>query len=388
MVPCSVLASRSARQCPPRTDGGAGPGQVLPTQPPTTATRNRRKCLLKAVLFPGDSTTSLVHIDRPTPTDDDVLVRLLASGVCGTDVHYWHESPSARGTRRSIVPGHEAVGVVEAVGPATERTSPGDHVVVGMLHIGCGWCAACAAGNWVHCPQKDVLGRTLHGSYGEFVCVPERAIYKLPQGLQYSVAVLAACNLATAFSAVKKARIRPSERLIVFGLGAVGLSAVLVGAQSALEVLAVDPIAERRAKAVALGATWSLHPDEFTEEVEHRWGAVAAGAVLECSGQPTAQHAAIEALAPGGRAILVAMGGRFDFPPERLIAMELTLTGSAVCRPDDFYAVLAFASKHQDALASLLGPTLVIDQAQEGLKHSASGGSGKVVFTWAAGTNS
>lgn len=335
---------------------------------------------MKAALFPGDSVAKVVEVERPDPGHGEVLIRLTRSSVCGTDVHYWHQSPEERGPRRNVVPGHEAVGIVEDTGTAVTRVERGDRVVVGMLHIGCGQCRSCAGGDYVYCDRKDILGKTLHGSYGEYVCVPARAVYRLADDLSDTVAVLAACNLATAFSALRKGTLRVGGRLAVFGLGGVGLSAVLVGVSSAVEVVAIDPVAERRTKAMALGASRAFDPDEFNEILKR--GDQRIEIAFESSGHPTGQASALQALAPGGQVLVVGIGGQFSFPPGAITAKELTISGSAVCRPDEFYDVLEYARGKQGELSSMIGPTYTIDQVEDALQHASGRGEGKALFEW------
>lgn len=338
---------------------------------------------MKAVLFPGDGEAELVELTTPVPGAGEVLIRLRRSGVCGTDVHYWHETPEERGPRRSVVPGHEVVGVVDAVGAGVEALHAGDRVVVGMLHIGCGRCRYCAAGLYSHCPDKEVVGRTLHGSYGEFVCVPERAVYRLPDLLSDEVAVLVACNLPTAYSALAKTDLRAGDRVAVLGLGAVGLCAVLVAASFGLAVIAVDPVVSRRARATELGAASVSDPAEFhTAATDEN-----VDAVIECSGHRQAQADAIAALGPGGRVVVVGMGGQYSFTAGDLASKEAVLMGSAVCPADRYYEVLDFAVAHRSELETLLGPSFTIAEAVNALQHSASAADGKPVFAWTPRTS-
>jgi len=337
---------------------------------------------MQAILFPGNAETSLVTLDRPAPAPDGVLVRLTASGVCGTDVHYWHETPQQRGRRRHVVPGHEVVGVIEECGSGVAGLARGDRVVVGMLHIGCGQCRHCAAGRHAHCPDKDILGRTLHGSYGEFVAAPARAVYHLPDALPDEIAVLAACNLSTSFAAVRKTQLRAGQRLVVLGLGGVGLCAVLTAAGAGLEVVSVDPITARRETALRLGAAQAFDPEEFAALLADDRDAARAEATVECSGNRSAQQIAIDALGPGGRAVVVGGGGGFAFPADRLLGREITIQGTSVCPADLFHEVLDLATARQNELTALLGPRFTIEQAAQALQHSAAGREGKPLFGW------
>lgn len=334
---------------------------------------------MKAVLFPGDARTAIEEREAPEPGPNEVVIQLTRSGVCGTDVHYWHEPASARADRAHVVPGHETVGKVSAAGPGVTRFQVGDRVVAGMLHIGCGHCRVCRSGEFALCPDKEVFGRTLGGSYAEFVRAPDRAIYHLPEEVPDDVAVLVACNLSTAYSALRRGQVGPGDEIAVLGLGGVGLCTVLVAHEWGARITAVDPIESRRDLAAGLGAHTIVSPDELDGMMASGFGVDAA---LECSGHPAAESQSIQVLNPGGRAVVVGMGGRYDFAAEDLIRRKATLIGTLVCRPDEFYDVLEFARGHVDELRRLLGPTMTIDQVDDALRHAESGGRGKVVFDW------
>lgn len=338
---------------------------------------------MRAVLFPGDSHVEHADLPIPEPGPDEVVIQLTASGICGTDVHYWHESAASRADRAKVVPGHESVGVVASVGGGVTRLHAGDRVVAGMLHIGCGHCRVCCAGEFGLCADKQVFGRDLGGSYAEFVKAPARAVYRLPDDMPDDVAVLAACNLSTAYSALRRGAVGVGETIAVFGLGAVGLCAVLVAAERGAHVIAVDPIAVRRERAAALGARWVCGPDELDAVVGNEHLEVTAA--IECSGNRAAQQASIDVLAPGGRTVVVGMGGGFSIGSEELIRKKASLIGSLVCRPDEFFEVLEFGAAHVEALQSLVGPRIAIGDVETGLHHADDGGAGKVIFDWSEG---
>lgn len=336
---------------------------------------------MKSVLFPGDSQTRTIETTTPTPGPGQVLIRLTASGVCGTDVHYWHESPDQRGERAAMTPGHEAVGHIAGLGEGVTGFREDDRVVVGLLHVGCGTCAACYEGEDALCPDKEVFGRTLHGSYAEYVVAPTRAVFHLPDDVSDGAAVVVACNLATGYAACERAGLRRGERVLVFGLGGVGLCAVLAASAAfGAEVLAIDPVEARRDHALTLGATEALSPEQLATRKDSDAGT--GSVALECSGNPSAQRDALATLRPGGRLVVVGMGGMYEFVAEEVIGRKLTAMGSLVSRPQDFLSALKFARDHVSELESMVGPKLGIDHVDEAIDHMDQHAGGKVVFEW------
>ncbi|MDO8389705.1 MAG: alcohol dehydrogenase catalytic domain-containing protein [Actinomycetota bacterium] len=339
---------------------------------------------MKGVLFPGDSRAVLTDLPKPEVAEGDVEIRLTASGICGTDLHYWRESPSARGGRAGVVPGHEVVGHVVSSASTTGHVRVGDRVVASTLHVGCGQCSYCHRGATTYCRLKRILGRDLNGSYGELVVVPERAVTVIPSGVSDREAVLLACNLSTAYSALQKANAANGKLLAVLGLGPVGLSAVVLARYLGWKVVAVDPQPSRRELAQSLGADWTLAPGapEYIQEIRELDPNGGVPAVLECSGASQAQADGLRMLAPGGTEVLVGSGPGFQLDSDYMLAPELTITASGCCKTYEFDDALALLNRRAIAVEGILGPTFRIEDVGLALEHAANGNDGKVLFDW------
>lgn len=267
----------------------------------------------------------VVRDDLPDPSVEaptDVVVRVTAAGLCGSDLHpYLGREAAATG----VVPGHEAVGEVVAVGDDVRRHRVGDRVLVPFT-TSCGACVPCRQGRTSRCVHGQLFGWgapdgtvMLHGGQAQFVRVPlaDGTAVEVPDGVDDATAVLLCDNLPTAWWATSRAGVRDGMTVAVVGLGGVGLCAVASAfALGAVEVLATDPIASRRDRAAALGAT-VVSGDEVA----------VADAVVEAAGPSAAQAAAVRMVRPGGTVSVVAVqtADRPGFDPATAYDRDVTV---------------------------------------------------------------
>ena len=214
---------------------------------------------MRAVTFQAPGVVSVEDRPEPEPIDpEDAVVRIEASGVCGSDLHIYHG-------RVKIEPGftigHEYVGTVVAAGDRVTRVAVGDRVL-GCFHSACGTCWFCRHGNYHRCLQSRTFGHgatlgSLQGTQAEMALVPHAnlVLRRVPEGMSSDVALFAGDVMGTGFHAVESSGLRPGDVAAVLGLGPVGLCAVQVArAAGAAHVFAIDTVPERLAVAEAFGA--------------------------------------------------------------------------------------------------------------------------------------
>lgn len=269
--------------------------------------------------------TDLPDPEVEDPTDAVVAVGL--TGLCGSDLHPYL---GREAVRFGVVPGHEVVGQVAAVGPEVRRFEVGDRVVVPFT-TSCGACPACVRGLSSRCEHGQLFGYgpaddpgvpALQGGQAEKMRVPlaDGTLLAVPAGLRDVDALLLADNAPTGWYAAERAAVPPGDPVAVVGLGAVGLCAVaalrFLGGR---RILAVDPVADRRARAEELGAR-TVTPDEAGDHL----GAMAA--VVEAAGSRAAQRLAYDLLRPGGTLSVIAVqtDERFAFDPVDAYDRNLT----------------------------------------------------------------
>jgi S-(hydroxymethyl)glutathione dehydrogenase / alcohol dehydrogenase len=307
------------------------------------------------------------------PRVDELLVRMLASGVCHSDLHVRDGEWQRPGP---VVLGHEGAGVVEAVGPGGDRSLVGRLVAL-TWYAPCGSCAACLARRPWLCSGSSALrhrlpdGRTpLHrpdgtdvlaycgiATFGEAIVVPSAAAVPMPEGITAEVAALIGCCVSTGVGAVRKtARIPAGASVVVLGLGGVGLSAVMGAALAGADpIVAVDRVPAKLARARDVGATHGVVARDraATDAAIRDATGGAPDFVLEAIGLRATIEQAVELLAPGGTAVLVGMtpfGERASFEVFPFVDGARSILGSnygAAVADEDFpaYAELHLAGR-------------------------------------------
>jgi alcohol dehydrogenase len=287
---------------------------------------------VRALVLAAVGEVALRH-DLPDPSIEaptDAIVAVRAAGLCGSDLHpYLGREPA----RPGVVPGHEAVGEVVAVGGDTTEVAIGDRVLVPFTTC-CGTCPPCRRGLTARCLRGQLFGwgdpdrpdaPALQGGQAELLRVPlaGSTLLPVPDGLDDATAVLLTDNLPTAWEAVARAAPEPGAPLVVVGLGAVGLCAVVAAAHAgASPIVAVDPVADRRERGARLGAIVAA-PEDAPEVVRTALAEGGPGATLlsavDAAGTLSAQRLAFDLLGPGATLSVIAVptDQRFAFtPPE------------------------------------------------------------------------
>src|ERR1700704_1405876 len=176
-------------------------------------------------------------IEDPPVGPGDVLIRVRAAGICHSDAHY---RAGVSPVKLPLTLGHEVAGVVERIGAEVRNLKVGDRVCIHCL-VTCGECAFCRAGNEQFCPSAEMIGKDRDGGYAEFIVVPERSVFVLPDEIPFEQGAILMCSSATSLHALNKARLLSGETVAIFGVGGLGISAVQLARHlGAAEVFAVD----------------------------------------------------------------------------------------------------------------------------------------------------
>lgn len=341
---------------------------------------------MKALFFTGGRTAEIRSIRDPEPKEYGVVVRTLTSAVCGSDLPHYRKSAEELGVRSETVPGHEAVGIVEAVGKHVTKVRPGDRVLV-YHHSGCGRCRYCRAGMPMFCRNRSTLGNHAHGCDAEFVALPQESCLPWPAELTTLQGVLTACNLGTAYSGVNKLGLATAETVAVFGLGPVGLSTVAVAAASGARVVGIDPVETRRSLAETIGAVDVLDPVRVNavEALRELTQGEGPRSVIDCSANPQAQDQGMQAVAPRGRVLLLGANGRMEINPGRdVIRKELAILGSWVFKPAEYDEIVTWLKQSDRSIEQIVTHHFPASEAPGAVAAADSGATGKVVIDWSA----
>ncbi|MFE2770821.1 NAD(P)-dependent alcohol dehydrogenase [Microbacterium resistens] len=283
------------------------------TDVPTTM---RASVLMRA----GELTTQTRPV--PVPLADEVIVRVTAVGVCGSDVHYFREGRIGDFVVTApLVLGHEAAGVIVATGADVDASRVGERVSIEPQRP-CRVCEFCRSGRYNLCPRIEFYATPpIDGAFAEYVAIPHDFAYTVPDGVSDEAAALIE-PLSVAVAAVEKAGIRPGSRVLVTGAGPIGIVTLQVArAFGATDVTVSDPMAERREVALRFGAAGVVDPAA---------GPLGSGydAFVDASGSPVAVRQGISALKAGGVAVLVGMGAdEIAMPVSTIQNRELHVTG-------------------------------------------------------------
>ncbi|HUU76899.1 MAG TPA: zinc-binding dehydrogenase [candidate division Zixibacteria bacterium] len=246
------------------------------------------------------------EIPKPEPKTGEVLIRIKAAGICHSDVHYRDGVSSVGYLPISL--GHEVAGEIEELGENVTDYKVGDRVCLNYM-ITCGKCKYCVQGSEQFCVEGKMIGKDVDGGYAEYIAVPTRGIYKIPDSLSFEHAAVMMCSSATSLHAIRKTRLQPGETIAIFGLGGLGISALqLAKVYGARVIFAVDIDESKLLAAKELGATpinaKRINPVEKIMELTNGDGVDVA---LELIGLKLTMEQGVRSLARFGRLGLVGI---------------------------------------------------------------------------------
>jgi propanol-preferring alcohol dehydrogenase len=326
---------------------------------------------MKAVLLhepgPLDShPLRIADIDVPEPGPGQLLVKVTACGVCRSNLHMIEgDWLPANPAFTPIVPGHELVGTVAALGPGVTTFAVGDRVGVMPLWSTCMRCEYCLTGREQLCQTKQITGETVHGGYAEYMLSIADHTYAVPDNLSDAEAAPLFCPGITAYGSVAKARLNASRSVAVFGIGGVGHVVLQMAALSGAEVIAISRSQQHRELALEVGATRVVDPaDGRAGELIASQGGVDAAIVFAPSDASVRE--ALTAVKPGG-SVIIGVNTHLGALP---FADEKTVVGSLLGSRFDMQEVLRLASAGK---LRTITESYPLDQAEDVLRRLKDG---------------
>lgn len=278
---------------------------------------------MRAVRLDSGGQARLVDVPTPALGPEDVLVQVLAAGVCHTDLHLLDDVKAGR--REPLVPGHEIAGRVAKVGPDVYAVSVGDFVGV-HFEQPCGTCRHCRRKATNLCREGHSLGFDVPGGYAEFVKARQNTLLVFPKDLEPTAAAPLACSGATAYRVVKTlGQAREGDVVVVIGAGGVGLSAVQIARSEQARVLAVDVRQEARKAAEDVGAERAVSPEDARAALRDLTKDEGADVVADLVGDRETFDLGRSLLGYGGRFVAVAV----KEDPVSVSAADLVVGGKA-----------------------------------------------------------
>ena len=316
-----------------------------------------------AVLRELGKPLSIEELPIPVPGPGQVLVRVIASGVCHTDLHAvsgdWPVKPKV-----PFIPGHEGAGIVAALGPGVTHLAESDRVGVAWLHRACGHCEFCISGRETLCPSQLNTGYSVNGAFADYVLADAAYVGRIPASLDFADAAPILCAGVTTYKGIKETDTRPGQWLVVSGVGGLGHLAIQYARYMGLHVAAVDVDDRHLSLARELGAELTINAKTEPNPGAAVQRALGGGAhaALVTAVAPEAFHQAVGMLRRGGTCVLVGLPpGSFDLPIFDVVLTRLTVRGSIVGTRLDLHEALAIAAEGRIRVAYERQPLAAIN---------------------------
>jgi len=304
----------------------------------------------------------------PTPQNGEVVVRTEVVGICGSDIHlYRGDHPY---TTYPMVLGHEAAGIVEAVGSGISNLQVGDSVVLEPL-IPCGQCYPCSIGRSNCCSNMKTVGVTTNGALSESFAVPATCLHKIPSTLPFNIAALSE-PFSIGFHAAARGEVSASDQVVIIGAGTIGLTILAAAKQKGARVLISDILNFRLDIANKMGADTIVNSKEadLIQVVLDWTGGRGASVVIEAVGAPPTIESTIDLVSDAGRVVIVGVTKQnFCIRGVDVTKKELSIIGSRN-NLGNFKEAIAFITAHPDIAENLITDTFSFSETEGAFLHA------------------
>lgn len=330
---------------------------------------------MKRVHQVGRSVVAIEEVPVPVPGPGEVLIKTAASALCGSEMKTYVTEGLPTGNM-----GHEAAGLISALGPGVTSLTAGDRVGVSAIS-GCETCTECLAGRFTWC-QHLKFHPNMHAEY--FV-IPASACHKIPENIPWDVGVLVTGDgLGVPYHSSQKISGSEIKTVTVFGLGPIGLSTVLMQIYLGRRVIGIDRSPDRLAFAQKMGAEVieSKEGLDIPFEIQKGTGGLGADACIEAAGSPVTARLCFSSVRKGGTVVFNGEQGNIEISPsDDLIRRDITAVGSWFYHFSEYPQMLAMAQNGLP-VADLITHRLPMDRAGEGFALMAAGKTGKVILEY------
>ncbi len=337
---------------------------------------------MKSAVFYGKHDIRIQEHEMPTVGSKDVLIRVKACGVCGTDVHIYEGDKGAAEVTPPTILGHEFSGIVERVGEAVMDYRPGDRVCVDP-NCYCGACTPCRSGVAHYCEHMVGYGTTVNGGFAEYCAVNERQVYRLGERTSFEQGAMAE-PVACCLHGIDMCKIQPGSQAVVIGGGMIGLLMLqLAKLEGAAKVALLEPVEEKRLVAAKLGADVCIDPlQEDVKEQLHKAGFTWVNTVIECVGCPATIEQAIDIA--GNKAVVMMFGltkpdETIAVKPFEIFKKELELKASYI-NPYTQKRALDLIDTGRLDVSSMVYGTYGLEKLEEILRDAQARAKGKYII--------
>jgi L-iditol 2-dehydrogenase len=308
-------------------------------------------------LLPGASGFSLEDIERPEPSPGEARVAVFGTGMCGTDLHIMQGEFSSN---PPVTVGHEVAGVVDAVGSARDRSWLGVRVALETA-VTCGTCEWCRTGKPMLCPERLSIGSGIDGGFASHVVVPVRNLHALPVHVAERAAAVSEPLACVCNALADPPVINVGDRVVVIGLGAIGIIAAQVARAAGGRVTLVGTGTDMRRMAVASAMGLECRSVDNGPEraaLEQEASSRGCHVVVECAGAPSAVEWGVSLVRPGGRYVQMGLSGLATVPISDLVAHEVSVRTGFGSSPASWWRAMRLLDASLVDLASLVTDVL------------------------------
>jgi (R,R)-butanediol dehydrogenase/meso-butanediol dehydrogenase/diacetyl reductase len=356
---------------------------------------------MKGVVFRGNRKLEILDFDDPAPDPVGAIIEMKASGMCGSDLHFYRNNPAdviksfgfkdlaSRGMSEDtpIIGGHEPCGRIISLGSAVDPRvfKIGDRVAV-FHYEGCQHCDYCRSGWTQMCSRgADIHGVIKHGGHAHYMKVPVSSLVHMPEEVSFATGAAISCGTGTAWGALLRLNISARDTLAVFGLGPVGLSVVQLAAAMGVEVIGVDIATDRVERAKEFGAAHVIDgsKQDPIEEILKLTGGLGATCAMDCAGGDVPKQQAVRCTRAWGRIALVAVGGTLNVDGMKdVIGKQRTIIGSYTFSEVSMKDCIHFVADHGVEVDKLFTDRWKLEQAEEAYRmfDGQAGGEGVFLF--------
>lgn len=341
---------------------------------------------MQGVVLPGGRKVEFNSYEVPEPGHGQVLVRMKASSICGSDIRAIYREHLGHGPEgyQNVIAGHEPSGQIVKVGPGVKRYKEGDRVII--YHIsGCGVCHDCRQGYMISCTSEHraAYGWQRDGGHAEYLLAEENNCVALPDELSYVDGALIACGFGTVYEALNRVEVSGKDRVLITGMGPVGMAAGLVAKKmGATQVIGADVSQARLDFALEVGAIdKAVRADspEAVAQIKELTGQEGCEVSIDCSGSSQGRLLALQGTRRWGRSAMVGEGSTISFDvSQTIIHNQITIYGSWVTslgHMEDLVEKLVEWNLKPEIIVS---HRFALDQAVEAYQVADEGQSGKV----------
>ncbi len=295
---------------------------------------------MKGIVFLGNKKLELQDFKDPQPGPDEVIIEIKASGMCGSDLKFYraNSGPSSLGlggSDKKVIAGHEPCGVVVEIGKNISKNLIYKDMRVMQHHYrGCGNCSHCSTGWQQLCIEgvAEVYGVTGNGAHAKYMKCPANTLVELREDISFKSGAAISCGTGTAWGALERLLLRAEQTIAIFGMGPVGLSAVMLASKMGAKIIAVDINSQRLSRAKQFGADLLINPNkdkDVVNSIKDYTKGLGAHCSIDASSSPIARSQSIKSLRTWGKACFVGEGGEVNIDVSNdLLRRQITLIGS------------------------------------------------------------